>query len=78
VNELAKGFSFLGVALVPFCCLGVPLLLAAGLSLTALALIGGVTVAAIACATAIGLLIVRAGGSRGSAASTVNERARRS
>jgi len=52
VNELPKALSIFGLALVPICCLGVPLVLAAGLSVTALSLIGGVTVAVIAGATA--------------------------
>jgi hypothetical protein len=77
VSELPKALNLFGLALVPICCLGLPLLLAAGLSVTALALIGGVTAAVIACATGIALLIARRGGSRGSAGSTVNERARR-
>jgi len=77
VNELPKALSIFGLARVPICCLGVPLVLAAGLSVTALALIGGATVAVIAGATGIELLLVRSGRGRGSAGSTVNERARR-
>ena len=45
MNQLPKALSIFGLALVPICCLGVPLVLAAGLSVTALSLIGGVTVA---------------------------------
>jgi hypothetical protein len=78
VNELPKGFSFFGLALVPICCLGVPVLFAAGLSVTALALIGSATVAMIAGGTAIGLVLVRSGRGRGSSTSTISKRARRS
>ena len=42
------------------CCAGLPLLVAAGLSVAAVALIGGITVGAIALGAVIGLLVVRA------------------
>jgi hypothetical protein len=46
--------------LVVVCCAGLPLLVAAGLSVAAFALIGGITVGAIALAAAIALLVVQA------------------
>ena len=73
MTELPKAVGLAGFALVPICCLGVPLLFAAGLSVTALALLAGVTVAAIARATAIGLLIAHARRSRRIRASSVSE-----
>jgi hypothetical protein len=59
MSEGRNAFGFAGFALLPLCCLGVPLLIAAGISAAALALIAGITVAAIACAAAIALLIAR-------------------
>jgi hypothetical protein len=76
VSDVRKAFGLSGLALVPICCLGVPLLVAAGISVAALVVIGGITVDVIVGA-AIALLIVRAGRSRGAAAPTVGESARR-
>jgi len=59
VSNVRNAFGFAGVALLPICCLGLPLLIAAGISAAALALIAGITVAAIACAVAVALLIAR-------------------
>ena len=59
MSRVRKALGLSGLALVPICCLGVPLLVAAGLSVGALALIGGITGGALACAAAIALLIVR-------------------
>jgi len=58
VSRVRKALGLSGVALVPICCLGVPILIAAGVSVAALALISGITVAALACAALI-VLIVR-------------------
>jgi hypothetical protein len=67
------------IAIIPIvCCLGVPLMLAAGLGVAALALIGGITVGAVALAAAIGFFLLRAGGSRGSARRILGDIARRS
>jgi maltodextrin utilization protein YvdJ len=61
MSELPKGVGLAGIALLPIvCCIGLPLLIAAGLSVAAFALIGGITVAAIALAAALVLLVVRA------------------
>src|SRR5439155_17770026 len=58
VSQVRKALGPVGFALLPICCLGVPLLIAAGVSVAALALIAGITLAVIVCA-AIVLLIVR-------------------
>ncbi len=59
MSRVRKALGLWGLALLPVCCLGVPLLIAAGVSVAVLALIGGVTLAALACAALIVLLIVR-------------------
>ena len=59
MSRVRKAFGLSGLALLPICCLCVPILIAAGVSVGALALIAGITLAAIACAGLIGLLIVR-------------------
>ena len=59
MSRVRKALGPLGLALLPICCLGVPLLIAAGLSVAALALIAGITLAAIVCAALIVFLIVR-------------------
>ena len=59
MSQVRKALGPLGLALLPICCLGVPLLIAAGVSVAGLALIAGITLAAIACAGLIVLLIVR-------------------
>jgi len=46
-----------GLALLPICCLAVPLLIAAGVSVGALLLIGGIAGGALACVAAIALLV---------------------
>ncbi len=61
MSRVPKAFGLSGLALLPICCLGVPLLIAAGVSVGALVLIAGVTLALIACAGLIVLLIVRGG-----------------
>ena len=65
MSRVRKAFGLSGLALLPICCLGVPLLIAAGVSVGALALIAGVTLAAIACAGLIVLLIVRRAETKG-------------
>ena len=59
MSQVRKALALSCVALLPICCLCVPILIAAGVSVGALALIAGITLAAIACAGLIGLLIVR-------------------
>ena len=59
MSRVRKAFGLSGLALLPICCLGVPILIAAGVSVAALALIAGVTVGALAFAAAIALLIAR-------------------
>jgi len=59
VSQVRKALGLSCVALLPICCLGVPLLIAAGVSVAALALIAGVTLAVIVCAALIVLLVVR-------------------
>ena len=59
MSQVRKALGPVGFALLPICCLGVPLLIAAGVSVAALALIAGITLAVIVCAGLIGLLIVR-------------------
>lgn len=79
MTELPKGIGVWGVAVLPIaCCLGAPLLVAAGLGVAALALIAGITVGALALAAAIGLLIVRARRRTAVAAPTPSASARRS
>jgi len=53
-----RGFGLAGIAVLPICCLGLPLLIAAGTGVLVLALISGITVVVIA-STAIALLVVR-------------------
>ena len=59
MSRVRNALGLSGLALLPICCLGVPLLIAAGVSVGALALIAAITVAAIACAGLIAPLIVR-------------------
>ncbi len=59
MSRVRNALGPLGLALLPICSLGVPLLIAAGVSVAALALIAGITLAVIVCAALIGLLIVR-------------------
>ena len=59
MSRVRKAFGLSGLALLPICCRGVPLLIAGGVSVAALALIAGITLAVIVCAGLIGLLIVR-------------------
>ena len=59
MSQVRKALGPLGLALLPICCLGVPLLIAAGVSVAALALIAGITLAVIVGAALIVLLIVR-------------------
>jgi len=65
VSRVRKAFGLSGLALLPICCLGAPILIAAGVSAGALALVAGITLAAIACAGLIVLLIVRGAETRG-------------
>jgi hypothetical protein len=65
VGEVRRAFGLAGIALLPICCLGLPLLVATRLGIAVLALIGGITAAVVASA-ALALLIVR--GRRGTAA----------
>lgn len=58
--KMRKGIGLGGLVLLPIvCCVGLPLLVAAGASVAAFALIGGITVGALAFAAAIGLVVVR-------------------
>ena len=66
MSQVRKALGPLGLALLPICCLGVPLLIAAGVSVAALALIAGITLAVIVCAGLIVLLIVRGADARAS------------
>ena len=59
MSRVRNAFGLSCVALLPICCLGVPLLIAAGVSVGALVLIAGITLALIACAGLIVLLVVR-------------------
>jgi len=77
VSDVRRAVGFSAFAFVPLCCLGVPLLLAGGVSVAGFALVGGVAAAVIAGA-AIVVVIVRTGRSRGAAAPTDSESARRS
>ena len=73
-----KGIGMAGLALLPIvCCVGLPLLLAAGLSVAAFALIGGITVGAVALAAAVALLVVRTRRRRACATSTIHDLPRR-
>ena len=58
MSQVRKALGLSGFALLPICCLGVPLLIAAGVSVAVLALISGIALAALACAALI-VLIVR-------------------
>ena len=78
MNE-PKGIGLAGLALLPIvCCIGLPLLLAAGLSAAAFALIGGVTVGAVALAAALALLVVRTRRRRACVPPTIHDLPRRS
>lgn len=58
---MRKGFGLGGVALLSVvCCAGLPLIVAAGLSVAAFAWIGGIAVGIAAIAAAAALLIIRA------------------
>ena len=59
MSRVRNAFGLSGLAPLPICCVGVPLLIAVGVSVGALVLIAGVTLALIACAGLIVLLIVR-------------------
>ena len=73
-----KGIGLAGMALLPIvCCVGLPLLLAAGVSVAAFALIGGITVGAVTLAAAVALLVVRARRRRACAAPTIHDLPRR-
>ena len=58
MSRVRNAFGLSGLALLPICCLGVPILIAAGVSVAAWTLVAGITLAAIACAGLIVLLIV--------------------
>ena len=74
----SKGIGLAGLALLPIvCCVGLPLLLAAGLSVAAFALIGGIAVGAVALAAAVALLLVRARRRRACAPPTIHDLPRR-
>ena len=64
MSQVRKASGLSGFAVLPICCLGVPLLIGAGIGVGALALIAGITVGAIACAELIVLLIARGAGTR--------------
>ncbi len=79
MSELRKGIGLGGIALLAIaCCIGLPLLVAAGFGVAAVALVGGITAGALALAAAIGLLIVRARRRRPVHAPPITEIARRS
>ena len=68
MSELRRNLGIGGVALLPLvCCIGLPLLVAAGLSVAALVWIGGIGVDAVALVAAFVLLYVRARTRRSSA-----------
>ncbi len=78
MSKLPKRIGLAGLALLPIvCCAGLPLLVAAGLSVTAFALIGGITAGLIAVAAVIALLIVRARKRRACAAPAIGNVPRR-
>lgn len=59
-DSAAKGLGFGLIALLPIaCCLGLPLIVAAGLSVTAVALVGGIASGAIALAATMLLFSIR-------------------
>jgi hypothetical protein len=73
-----KGIGLAGLALLPIvCCVGLPLLLASGLSAAAFAVIGGITVGAVALAAAVALLVLRARRRRACATPTTHDLPRR-
>ena len=78
MSRVRKALGPSGLALLPICCLGVPLLIAAGVSVAALALIAGITLAVIVCAGLIGVADCARGTNKGAVAPAVTERARRS
>ncbi len=56
----AKGLGFGLIALLPItCCLGLPLIVAAGLSVTVVALVGGIAFGAIVLAATVLLFSIR-------------------
>ena len=69
----AAGIAVLAVV----CCAGLPLLLAAGLSVAVLAWVGGIAVGAIGLAAAFGLLALRARQRRAAACAGPGENAGR-
>jgi len=61
MSERRAGLGMGGLALLPIaCCIGIPLISAAGLSVAAAVLIGGAALAAIALAAAVVLHAIRA------------------
>ncbi len=73
-----RGIGLAGLALLPIvCCIGLPLLLAAGLSVAAFALIGGIAVGAVALAAVVTLLVVRARKRHACATPTMHDLPRR-
>ena len=79
MSESPRGIGLWLVAVIPIvCCAGLPLLLAVDLGVGVLALIGGITVGAVALAAAIALFVIRARSDRGPARRTPSEVARRS
>ena len=79
MSDLRRNVGFGGIALLPIaCCIGLPLLVAAGFGVAAVALVGGIAVGALALGAAIGLLIVRARRRRRLHAPPIAEIARKS
>ena len=62
MNETRKNLGFGLLAFVPIgCCIGIPLIVAAGISFAAAAWAGGIALAAVVLLAAVGLLRFRAG-----------------
>jgi len=60
VRELRKSLDLGGIALLSIaCCVGLPLIAAAGLTVAAFTWIGGIAIGAVALAAALTLLVTR-------------------
>ncbi len=60
MREVRKSLGLGGIALLSIaCCVGLPLIVAAGFSVAAFAWVGGIAIGAIALTAALALLVIR-------------------
>ncbi len=78
MSQARKNLGLGALALVPIvCCVGLPLLLAAGISVAAFTVIGGISVGALVLGAAIALIVIRARRRRACATPTITNVPRR-